>query len=178
MDSKKEVNIGGSCLNNIRFYGNLRPESETISMNSVPEENQDDIILGLQNLRVKYFNKIITGHLNINSIRNKFELLSSLIGGKIDILVISQTKLDTTFPANQFFIQGYSTVCRLDRNNKGGGIMLFVRDDIITFPLDQYSFPVGFEAFCIELKLRTKKWLMGSLNVILKNWEKPSTKTL
>ena len=103
MDSKKEVNIGGSCLNNIRFYGNLRPESETISMNSVPEENQDDIILGLQNLRVKYFNKIITGHLNINSIRNKFELLSSLIGGKIDILVISQTKLDTTFPANQFF---------------------------------------------------------------------------
>ena len=43
------------------------------------------------------------GHLNINSLRNKFELLSSLIGG-----------------ANQFFIQGYSTVYRLDRNDKGG----------------------------------------------------------
>ena len=134
---------------------------------------QDDIILGLKNLYVKYFNKVIMEHLNINSIRSKFELLSSLIGGKI-----SETKLDATFPANQFFIQGYSTVYRLDRNNKVGGIMLFVRDEIITFPLDQYSFPVGFEAFCIELKLRTKKWLMGSLNVILKNWEKPSTKTL
>ena len=32
------------------------------------------------------------GHLNINSLRNKFELLSSLIGGKIEILMISETK--------------------------------------------------------------------------------------
>ena len=116
---------------------------------------QDDIILGLKNLYVKYFNKVIMGHLNINSIRCKFELLSSLIGGKI-----SETKLDATFPANQFFIQGYSTVYRLDRNDKGGGVMLFVKDDIITFPLDRYSFPVGFEAFSIELNLRKKKWLI------------------
>ena len=69
----------------------MRPESE-ISMNSVPEEHRDDIILGQKNLCVKYFNKIIMGHLNINSLRNKFELLSSLIGGKIEILMISETK--------------------------------------------------------------------------------------
>ena len=56
--------------------------------------------------------------------------------------MISETKLEATF---QFFIQGYSTVYRLDRNDKGGGIMLFVKDDIITFPLDRYSFPEGFE---------------------------------
>ena len=54
------------------------------------------------------------GHLNINSIRNKFELFLSLIGGKIDILMISETKLDATFPTNLFFIRGYSTVYRLD----------------------------------------------------------------
>ena len=75
------------------------------------------------------------GHLNINSIRNTFELLSSLIGGKIDILMISETKLDATFPTNQLFIQRYSTVYKMDRNNKVGGIILFVKDGIITFPL-------------------------------------------
>ena len=74
--------------------------------------------------------------------------------------MIGETKLEATFPENQFFIQGYSTVYRLDRNDKGGGIMLFVKDDIITFPLDRYSFPEGFEAFCIELNLRKKKWLI------------------
>ena len=147
MDSRKELNIDGSCLNSIRVYDNLRPESETISINSVPDEDQYDIILGLKNLRVNYSNKIIMKQLNINSIRNKFKLLSSLIGGKIDILMVSETKLHATFPTNQFCIQGYSTVYRLDRNDKGGRIMLFVKDGITTFPLDRYSFRVGFDSF-------------------------------
>ena len=43
----------------------------------------------------------------INSIRNKFELLWSIIGDKIDILKIREKKLDVTFPTNQFFIQEY-----------------------------------------------------------------------
>ena len=38
--------------------------------------------------------------------------------------------------------------------------MLFVKDGIMTFPLEQYSFPVGFKSFCIELNLRKKKWLL------------------
>ena len=38
--------------------------------------------------------------------------------------------------------------------------MLFVKDDIITFPLDRYFFLVGFEAFCVELNLRKKKWFI------------------
>ena len=76
-------------MNNIIFYDNLRPESEAIYLNSVPDEHQCDIILGPKNLHVKYSNKIIVVHLNINSIRNKFELFSSLIGRKMDILMIS-----------------------------------------------------------------------------------------
>ena len=79
-------------------------------------------------------------------------------------------------PTDQFFIQGYSTVYRLDGNDEGGGIMLFVKD-IITFPFDRYSFPVGFEAFCIELDLRKKKCFIfciyhptiNSLKIISKN---------
>ena len=85
--------------------------------------NQYDIILGLKNLRVKHSNKIIMGHLSTNSIRNEFELLSSILGGKIDILMISEIKLDATFPKNEFFIQGYSTTYRFDQNYKSGGIM-------------------------------------------------------
>ena len=128
-------------------------------MNSVHDEHQH-IILGLKNLHVKYYNKTIMRHLNINSIRNRSELLSLLIGDKIDILMITETKLNETFPTNQFFIQGYSIVYRMDRNDKGREIMLFVNDDIITLCLEWYSFPVGFETFCIELNFRKKKWLI------------------
>ena len=61
-DSKKEVNIDRIWLRKIRIYDNLRPESEIISMSPVPDEHQDDIILELKNLCVKYSNKIIMGH--------------------------------------------------------------------------------------------------------------------
>ena len=35
---------------------------------------------------------------------------------------------------------GYSNVYRLDRNDKGGGIMLSVKDNLITFPVSGFCF--------------------------------------
>ena len=49
--------------------------------------------------------------------------------------MISETKIDANFPTYHFFIQEYSTVCRMDRNGKGEGVMLFVKDGIITITL-------------------------------------------
>ena len=40
--------------------------------------------------------------ININSIRNKFEQLAYIVDNEIDILMVSETKLDDTFPASQF----------------------------------------------------------------------------
>ena len=50
-------------------------------------------------------------------------------------------KLDSTFPSIQFLINGFSVPHRLDRNSKGGGILLYVRDKIIVLPLNRYSLP-------------------------------------
>ena len=44
--------------------------------------------------------------------------------------MISETKLDSSFPEGQFLIPGYSSPYRLDRNCRWGGIMLYVREDI------------------------------------------------
>ena len=41
---------------------------------------------------------LILGHLNINLIRNKFNALTYVIGNNIDIILISETKIDDTFP--------------------------------------------------------------------------------
>ena len=45
---------------------------------------------------------LICAHLNINSVRNKFDLLSVIIKNDIDILMISETKVDSSFPNGQF----------------------------------------------------------------------------
>ena len=47
----------------------------------------------------------------------------------LDILMISKTKLDDSFPETQFYIEGFRTPFRLDRNKHGGGI-LYVRNNI------------------------------------------------
>ena len=45
------------------------------------------------------------GQLNINSIRHKFEMLTSLITNEVDVVLLSETKTDETFPLEQFLIQ-------------------------------------------------------------------------
>ena len=84
----------------------------------------------LKSLRIRNLNKIVVGHLNINSIRNKFNFLAHHVKGNIDILMISETKLDESFPPSQFFLDSYSVPFRLDRNGNGGGILLYIRDDL------------------------------------------------
>ena len=75
-------------------------------------------------------NKLVFGHLNINSIRNKFELLNEQLKGNIDVLMISKPKVEDSFPIRNFLIDGFSTSYRSDRDSKEGGIMLFVKEDM------------------------------------------------
>ena len=86
--------------------------------------------MDLKALRLKNVNKLIIAHFNINSLRNKFEFLISLIKYNIDVLMISETKLDESFPTSQFMINGFSAPFCLDRNDKGGGMILYIREDI------------------------------------------------
>ena len=104
-------------------------------------------------------NKLIFGHLNINSLRNKFDLLSEQVKGSIDILMVSGTELDDSFPESQFLIEGFHSPFRFDRNRNGGGIMLYVREDIPA-KLLSHDFPCA-ESFFVEINLCKKKWLIN-----------------
>ena len=57
-------------------------------------------------------------------------MLANQIIGNVDILVISETKLDASFPFDQFKILGFSTPFRRHRHQYSGGFLGFVREDI------------------------------------------------
>ena len=59
-------------------------------------------------------------------------MLSSMVKYNIDILMVSETKLDSSFPQIQLRREGYAHPFRYDRNSHGGGILLFIREDIPT----------------------------------------------
>ena len=44
--------------------------------------------------------------------------------------MVSETKLDESFPPGQFLLDGYSVPFRFDRDGNGSGILLYVREDI------------------------------------------------
>ena len=67
--------------------------------------------------------------------------------------MISETKLDSSFPNGQFQ-KGYSEPYRLDRNGNGAGILAFIREDIPTKLIDSQ---MKIEWFFVELNLRRKK---------------------
>ena len=73
---------------------------------SAPEESNDTKI-GLKVMKENSPNKIIVGQLNISSLRNKFEALQYIINRNLDIILLSETKLDDSFPSARFMLKNY-----------------------------------------------------------------------
>ena len=114
----------------------------------------------LKNVRLKNSNKVIISHIDINSLKNNFELLTEIVRDKVDLLMIFETKLDSSFPNAQFYMKYYSKPYRFDRNSKGGGIILYVREDIPSKLLNSSCIDHDKEYFLLEINLRKQKWLI------------------
>ena len=106
-------------------------------------------------IRTRNPSNVIMGNININSLSSKFDQLKVFIQGVFDIFIITETKLDDTFPISQFQIEGYSTPYRIDRNHRGGGVIIYVREDIPSKLLTSYVFPTDIEAIFLEKKTHT-----------------------
>ena len=97
------------------------------------------------------------------SLRNKFDALTYIIGNNIDIILISETKIDDIFPTAQFFIKGFSAPHRQDKNRTGGGILLFVPEVVSSRILNPKS-KADIETLSVEINLRKRKWFLNCYN--------------
>ena len=122
---------------------------------SAPEEF-NDAKTGLKVMKENSPNKIIVGHLNINSLRNKFEALQFIINRNLDVILLTETKLDDSFPSAQFMLKNFGIPYRLDRNSNGGGLLLYVREDIPSNFLKVKS-NCNIESICVGVNLWKKK---------------------
>ena len=86
------------------------------------------------------------GHFNINSVRNKFESLVRFVGSNLDVFMVSEIKIDGTFPESQVTIEGFSKPFRL----KGGGILLYIGEDIPCRDIKQIPLNKSCEGFFVK----------------------------
>ena len=117
--------------------------------------------LVLSKLRASNPNRPIIGHINVNFLASKFESLRDLIKDKIDILVITETKIDESFPTGQFSIDGFSTPFRLDRNKFGGGVIIYVKEHLLCVEIPFDDKPKDIECILLDLKIRNKRFLLA-----------------
>ena len=95
-------------------------------------------------------------------------MYSNSLKDNLNILMISETKLNSTFLSNQFTIEGYAAPIRFGRNERGGGILLYIRKDIPTRLL-KTSWHKVFEGLFIELNLpKKRKYLYAARTVLLR----------
>ena len=131
-------------------YDECKSKLPSKSVNSIS-------VRSIRDVRKRNLKRIILGHLNINSIRNKFDLVVDQIKGIVDIMVISERKSGESFHNSQFKIPVHALPCRLDRSQFGGGIKVFVREDITSRVISLNKF---IESLFIEVNFRKKKWLL------------------
>ena len=80
-----------------------------------------------------------------------------IIGNNVNILIITETKIDSSFPNSQFMIEGFSMPFRLDGNRFGGAIMIYVWKDIPGKQLAKQKLPDDTEGIFIEINWRKTK---------------------
>ena len=110
------------------YYSDYNDNSE-MNNKAETEYNGADPFRILRDIKIKTVYRLVISHLNFNSIINNFEPLKNIIKGNIDILVLTETKIDESFPNQEFRLDGYTSI-RLDRDILGGGVLVYVREDI------------------------------------------------
>ena len=110
--------------------------------------------------RLKLRKGLAIACLNINSIRNKIELLKPIILETVNMLVVAETKLENTFATNHFTINGFNPPFRYDRNVNGGGLIIYIREGVLSKQLKDFTTPGDIECGIVEVHLHQKKWIL------------------
>ena len=92
--------------------------------------------------------------MNINSFRHKFTPSSEILSKKLaDFMAIAVTKLDSSFPSAQFYVEDF-TLHRQDFTALSGGLIVYIRSDLPHRRLKYAKVnSEGFESLCIEVTI-------------------------
>jgi len=131
-----------------------------IQTNNMPEQLYPE----LTSIRTKYPMNIITAHININSYRSKFTEVDYMVRNhNIQILAISETKLDHSDNSNLFFIDGY-TILRADKRKNSGGLLMYISNKIPHRQVPFNSPSPNVEILCSEIIIdKTDTWLVCTM---------------
>ena len=169
--NQESKTLNSSSKNFSRNYSNRQNKESAKSVLTASSDAPCDTLNCLHEQRLNYSKNVIIGHFNINSVRNKFSGFKDLVLKETDICLLTEAKIDDSFPNSQFFAESYR-MFRKDRNKNGCGLILYVDEGIPGKLINSYDFKEGSEIIVFELSISDKKWLL------LGNYKPPSQNRL
>ena len=74
--------------------------------------------------------------------------------------MISETKIDNSYPNAQFFYDGFTAPYRKDRTRWGGGLIMYINQNLPSRLLKKHTIPDDIEIICVEINLKKQKWVV------------------
>lgn len=88
--------------------------------------------------------------------------------GNTDVLMVSKTKIEDSFPIWSFLIHNFGPLYSLDCYSKDDGIMLYIWEDIPWSLLTTDNDHI--ESLYVQLNLRNEKYLINCLIILITRW--------
>ena len=117
-----KVHLGLTLMLNSTYAMMMICLSNDVSLNPGPTVTQSTNLPTIRGFKIS--------HLNVRSITHKMDSIRLLLkDNTLDIFTVSETWLSPKVTDAEITIPGYSVV-RKDRNSRGGGVAMFIRDGI------------------------------------------------
>jgi hypothetical protein len=155
INSVNDVDEDSLCEVSLLGDENIDVMTDSNSESYIP--NAENEIVKIRN---EYLQNLIIGHLNVNSMVPKFQEIHELIVRcKFEVMVFSETKLDTSCRDAMIEIKDY-TMYRQDKQSNSGGIVVYVSKNIPSTHGPVSMVTDEIEYVSIELNLEDSKMLI------------------
>ena len=86
-----------------------------------------------------------------------------MVDNSLDILCIAETKIDSSFPTQQFEVRGFKAPLRLDISDRSGGLLVYIRQGLSAMRLKVFNMPKDIQIIPFEMRLKSCKWIVISI---------------
>ena len=110
-------------------------------------------------------NNFNIAHYNINSVTafGRLDQLADICAIlKLDILILTESKLDNTIPSSLITLPGYHEPLRRDRNRNGGGVLVYIAENLI-FNQKEHLQSENFEHIWVDVQIRNVRLAINAL---------------
>ena len=127
-----------------------------VEQNPGPSENDESNTPSIDN-----DNHLVICNINIRSIQNKIEFLQNFTD-EFDIVTVTETHLNPNIFYEDLALDTFSKIIfRKDRNNSGGGILIYAKEDLVVSRKRELEKPLD-ETIWVEVRGRGQTFLLCS----------------